>query len=269
MPKSHWIISIIISCVIIIVTLLSLKSCGIYPEWVVKHAIEKSLEEKYGEEFYCYDVWGGGKGVCSPKKNRDIRFEVLFHTGGEIVEEGYYAACVAEQIEEDIQKELENVFNDFYLHSYMTVPLYSCENNDIYAENVKNESFDIDEYVSYVKEKREWRTSITLIILVNSEKPNKLSFEEEYDNLSDIMLHIEKLGIGTIVYLKIIPEKEYLDCIEYLETCANTNSTFKDMVRDFPVKVSDVDLNISFEGEDATYVLMTKEEYINQRKEVN
>ena len=269
MPKSHWIISLIISCVIIIVTLLSLKSCGIYPEWVVKHAIEKSLEEKYGEEFYCYDVWGGGKGVCSPKKNRDIRFEVLFHTGGEIVEEGYYAACVAEQIEEDIQKELENVFNDFYLHSYMTVPLYSCENNDIYAENVKNESFDIDEYVSYVKEKREWRTSITLIILVNSEKPNKLSFEEEYDNLSDIMLHIEKLGIGTIVYLKIIPEKEYLDCIEYLETCANTNSTFKDMVRDFPVKVSDVDLNISFEGEDATYVLITQEEYIKQRKEVN
>lgn len=41
------------------------------------------------------------------------------------------------------------------------------------------------------------------------------------------------------------------------------------MVRDYPVKVSDVNLNISFEGEDATYVLMTKEEYINQRKEVN
>lgn len=270
--KVKKLISFIIMAVVFMST-INLSGCGFHSENQLKQTLENALEAKYDEEFVCLDVWGNGGssywGVCAPEKNHDIRFEALFGADGHIAEEGYYAACVAEKIEEDVQKELENVFNDFYLHSYMTVPLYSCENNDIYAENVKNESFDIDEYVSYVKEKREWRTSITLIILVNSEKPNKLSFEEEYDNLSDIMLHIEKLGIGTIVYLKIIPEKEYLDCIEYLETCANTNSTFKDMVRDFPVKVSDVDLNISFEGEDATYVLITQEEYIKQRKEVN
>ncbi|MFR7604802.1 MAG: hypothetical protein ACLUV3_05420 [Oscillospiraceae bacterium] len=269
MPKSHWIISIIISCVIIIVTLLSLKSCGIYPEWVVKHAIEKSLEEKYGEEFYCYDVWGGGKGVCLPKKNRDIRFEVLFHTGGEIVEEGYYAACVAEQIEEDVQKELENVFNDFYLHSCMTVPLKSREVDDIYAENVRNESFDIDEYVSLVKEKREGRTSISLIILVNSEKPNMLSFEEEYQTMSDFCRNIKDHDINPILYLKFIPEEEYSECIEYLETREYPYSTFKDMVRDYPVKVSDTSLDICFEFEGDTPITITLEEYINQRKEVN
>ena len=269
MPKSHWIISLIISCVIIIVTLLSLKSCGIYPEWVVKHAIEKSLEEKYGEEFYCYDVWGGGKGVCSPKKNRDIRFEVLFHTGGEIVEEGYYAACVAEQIEEDIQKELENVFNDFYLHSCMTVPLKSREVDDIYAENVRNESFDIDEYVSLVKEKREGRTSISLIILVNSEKPNMLSFEEEYQTMSDFCRNIKDHDINPILYLKFIPEEEYSECIEYLETREYPYSTFKDMVRDYPVKVSDTSLDICFEFEGDTPITITLEEYIKQRKEVN
>ena len=269
MPKSHWIISIIISCVIIIVTLLSLKSCGIYPEWVVKHAIEKSLEEKYGEEFYCYDVWGGGKGVCSPKKNRDIRFEVLFHTGGEIVEEGYYAACVAEQIEEDIQKELENVFNDFYLHSCMTVPLKSREVDDIYAENVRNELFDIDEYLNLSNEKWKETPSMSFYLCVNTSRSDKLSFEKEYDMLSNIFPKFDNMGIGTIVYLKFMPEKKYLECIEYLETCAYAYSTFEDMVRDYPVKVSDVNLNISFEGEDATYVFMTKEEYINQRKEVN
>ena len=269
MPKSHWIISIIISCVIIIVTLLSLKSCGIYPEWVVKHAVEKSLEEKYGEEFYCYDVWGGGKGVCSPKKNRDIRFEVLFHTGGEIVEEGYYAACVAEQIEEDVQKELENVFNDFYLHSCMTVPLKSREVDDIYAENVRNESFDIDEYVSLVKEKREGRTSISLIILVNSEKPNMLSFEEEYQTMSDFCRNIKDHDINPRVYLKFMPEDKYSECIEYLENCANTNSTFDDMVRDYPVKVSEFSLGIRFEFEGDTNTTITHEEYIKQRKEVN
>ena len=266
MPKSHWIISIIISCVIIIVTLLSLKSCGIYPEWVVKHAIEKSLEEKYGEEFYCYDVWGGGKGVCSPKKNRDIRFEVLFHTGGEIVEEGYYAACVAEQIEEDVQKELENVFNDFYLHSYMNVPLYSFNETDIYAENVRNESFDLDEYVNLANEKWQWRTSISIIILVNSVEPGKISFEEEYNTLSKIFEQINEYGINTIVYLKFIPKEEYSECIRYLETCASTNSTFDDMVRDYNIKVSPYDTNIDFEFEGNTPITITQEEYIKQRR---
>ena len=266
MPKSHWIISIIISCVIIIVTLLSLKSCGIYPEWVVKHAVEKSLEEKYGEEFYCYDVWGGGKGVCSPKKNRDIRFEVLFHTGGEIVEEGYYAACVAEQIEEDVQKELENVFNDFYLHSYMNVPLYSFNETDIYAENVRNESFDLDEYVNLANEKWQWRTSISIIILVNSVEPGKISFEEEYNTLSKIFEQINEYGINTIVYLKFIPKEEYSECIRYLETCASTNSTFDDMVRDYNIKVSPYDTNIDFEFEGNTPITITQEEYIKQRR---
>lgn len=255
------------------VMMIGESGCSMFvSESQLKQTLENALQEKYDEEFVCLDVWlnGGSSywGVCAPEKNHDIRFEALFYDDGGILEEGYYAACVAEKIEENVQEELEYVFNDFYLHSCMTVPLYSCENDDIYAENIRNESFDIDEYVSYVKEKREDRTSITLIMLVNSEKSNKLSFEEEYEKLSDIMLNIEKIGIGTITYLKFIPEKEYLDCIEYLETRDSVNSTFKDMVRDYPVKISDVDLNISFEGEDATYVLVTKEEYIKQRKEV-
>ena len=266
MPKSHWIISIIISCVIIIVTLLSLKSCGIYPEWVVKHAVEKSLEEKYGEEFYCYDVWGGGKGVCSPKKNRDIRFEVLFHTGGEIVEEGYYAACVAEQIEEDVQKELENVFNDFYLHSYMNVPLYSFNETDIYAENVRNESFDLDEYVNLANEKWQWRTSISIIILVNSVEPGKISFEEEYNTLSKIFEQINEYGINTIVYLKFVPDSVYTKCIEYLGSRANAKSYFDDLVRDYNIKPSNMTTNIDFEFEGNTPITITLEEYIKQRR---
>ena len=269
MPKSHWIISIIISLSIIALTLYSFKGCGIYPEWYLKHIVENSLEEKYGEEFYCYDVWGDGKGVCSPEKNHDIRFEVSFHADGKIVEEGYYAACVAEQIEEDVQKELENVFNDFYLHSYMTVPLKSRETNDIYAENVRNESFDIDDYLNLANEKWKETPSMSFYLCVNTSKSDKLSFEKEYDMLSDIFPKFDNMGIGTIVYLKFMPEKKYLECIEYLETCAYAYSTFEDMVRDYPVKVSDVNLNISFEGENATYVLITKEEYIKQRKEVN
>ena len=240
----------------------------------LKQRLENSLQEKYDEEFSCLDVWSNGGnsywGVCAPEKNHDIRFTTLFLTGGKITYEGYYAACVAEKIEEDVQKNLENVFNDFYLHSCMTVPLVSREVDDIYAENVRNESFDIDEYVNLANEK--WKNeapSMSFYLCVNTSKSDKLNFEREYDMLSDIFPKFDNMGIGTIVYLKFMPEHKYLECIEYLETRANTNSTFDDMVRDYPVKVSDVNLNISFEGEDATYVLITKEEYIKQRKEVN
>ncbi len=225
------------------------------------------MEEKYGEEFYCYDVWGGGKGVCSPKKNRDIRFEVLFHTGGEIVEEGYYAACVAEQIEEDVQKELENVFNDFYLHSCMTVPLKSREVDDIYAENVRNELFDIDEYLNLSNEKWKETPSMSFYLCINSSSEEKLSLEEEYDNLYDIFTQIEKSGIGTILYVKFLPENVYLQCIDYLETREYPYSTFDDMVRDYPVKISNTTtLFVSFQD---GKLKLTKDEYINQRKEVN
>lgn len=270
--KVKKLISFIIMAVVFMST-INLSGCGFHSENQLKQTLENALEAKYDEKFVCLDVWGNGGssywGVCAPEKNHDIRFEALFGADGHIAEEGYYVACVAEKIEEDVQKELENVFNDFYLHSYMNVPLYSFNETDIYAENVKNESFDIDEYVSYVKEKREWRTSITLIILVNSEKPNKLSFEREYQIMSDFCRNIKDHDINPRVYLKFMPKDKYLECIEYLENCANTNSTFDDMVRDYPVKVSEFSLGIRFEFEGDTNTTITHEEYINQRKEVN
>ena len=248
--------------------------CGMFvSESQLKQTLENALQEKYNEEFSCLNVWSNGGssywGVCAPERNHDIRFEALFNADGHIAEEGYYAACVSEKIEENVQEELEYVFNDFYLHSYMTVPLYSFENDDIYAENVRNESFDIDEYVSYVKEKREDRTSITLIMLVNSEKSNKLSFEEEYQVLSNICKSIKGHDINPRAYLKFIPEEKYSECMKYLEEKNSTNDYFDDMVRDYFIKVSDISLDVCFEFEGDSPITITKEEYIKQRKEVS
>ncbi len=232
-----------------------------------------SLKEKYDEEFICRDVKSNGGSsyfaVCSPTSNQDIKFTTLFLTGGKITYDGYYSSCVAEKIEEDVQKELENVFNNFYLHSCMTVPLKSRETNDIYAENVRNKSFDVDEYVSLANEKwKNEKPSMSFYLCVNTSTSNKLSFEEEYDMLSDVFLKVDNMGVGTIVYLKFTPEKQHLECIEYLEKCDYAYSTFDDIVRDYPLKASDVNLNISFESENESYVLITKEQYINQRKGV-
>ena len=267
--KVKKLISFIIMAVIFMST-INLSGCGFYSENQLKQTLENALEDKYDEEFVCLDVWGNGGssywGVCAPEKNHNIKFKSLFLTGGKITYEEYYAACVAEQIEEDVQKRLENVFNDFYLHSYMTVPLKSREVDDIYAENVRNKLFDIDEYVNLANEKWQLRTSISIIILVNNVEPGKISFEEEYNTLSKIFEQINEYGINTIVYLKFIPKEEYSECIRYLETCASTNSTFDDMVRDYNIKVSPYDTNIDFEFEGNTPITITQEEYIKQRR---
>ena len=258
---------------VVIIAILNFVGCNYNSEKKLKEIITSALEEKYDEAFVCFDVWANGGssywGICAPEKNQDIRFTSLFNSNGNIVEEGYYASCVAEQIEEDVQSKLENVFNDFYLHSYMTVPLYSYENDDIYSENVRNELFDIDEYVSYVKEKRECRTSITLIMLVNREKPDVLNFAQEYKALSDLCENIKKHNINPRVYLKFMPKDKYSECIEYLEIKDSTSSYFDDMVRDYPIKASDMSLDICFEFEGDTPITITQEEYIKQRKEVS
>ena len=268
--KVKKLISFIIMAVIFMST-ISLSGCGFHSENQLKQTLENALEAKYDEEFVCLDVWGNGGssywGVCAPEKNHDIRFEALFGADGHIAEEGYYAACVAEKIEEDVQKELENVFNDFYLHSCMTVPLYSRENDDVYAENVRNELFDIDKYVNLANEKWKDPPCISFALCINSSSENKLSFDEEYENLYKIFTQIEKSGIGTIPYIRFLTKNVYSQCTDYFEAGGVIKSTFKDMVRNYPIQISNTTtLFVSFQD---GKLKLTKDEYIKQRKEVN
>ena len=260
----------------VFISTMSLSGCEFHSVKDLKETIAKALEDKYDEEFICYDVWSNGGpsyfGVCSPEKNHDIRFEALFVDTGEIAYEGYYAACVAEKIEEDVQKELEDVFNDFYLHSYMTVPLYSFNETDIYAENVRNESLELDEYIQLESEIRvdpNYKASLSFVICVNASAADKTSYEEEYQTLSTIFEEINEKGINTIVYLKFVPDIVYAKCINYLEEVANINSYFDDLVRDYNIKPSNMTTNIDFEFEGDSPITITQKEYINQREEIN
>ncbi len=274
MRKIKRIVSLFTMSAFMIAIVGSFAGCKlVYSKRALKRTITKSLEEKYDEEFVCDDVWqnrgSSFYGVCSPKENHDIRFEALFTDDGDIAFEGYYAACVSEQIEEDVQKQLETVFEDFYLHAYMTVPLWSFEGDDIYAQRVRDQSFDIEDYVESENVKRETGTNLTAIILVNDEKNVKWSFEEEYDMLSEIFSEVDNLSVKTRVILKFLPDENYSECIDYLEIRVSPNTSFERELNDYSVKASDRYSNINFEYEGETYVTLFKEDYVNQRKGVD
>lgn len=170
-----------------------------------------------------------------------------------------------------MQNDLEIVFNDFYLHSYMTVPLYSMEDDDIYAQKVRTGSFELDEYIRLASEKRvdlNYTPSISFVVCVNTLAADKISFEEEYDKLFDTFTKIDELGINATIYLKFVPEKVYSECIKYLETYADAGGGFDNITGDYPIKVSNTTLFICFD-ESKDKLFITKENYINQRKGVN
>ena len=149
----------------------------------------------------------------------------------------------------------------------MTVPLYSRENDDVYAENVRNELFDIDKYVNLANEKWKDPPCISFALCINSSSENKLSFDEEYENLYKIFTQIEKSGIGTIPYIRFLPKNVYSQCTDYFEAGGVIKSTFKDMVRNYPIQISNTTtLFVSFQD---GKLKLTKDEYIKQRKEVN
>ncbi|MGN1404238.1 MAG: hypothetical protein ACI4XB_07945 [Ruminococcus sp.] len=86
--------------------------------------------------------------------------------------------------------------------------------------------------------------------------------------LSEIFSEVDSLGVNTRVILKFLPEENYSECIDYLEICVGPNTSFERELNDFAVKASDRDSDINFEYKGGTYLVLTKEDYVNQRKGV-
>ncbi len=254
-----------------VLAVLLFSGCGLNSESNLKETIEQALEDKYGEEFICHDIRANGGssyfGVCSPNNHQEIKFTTLFLAGGTITYDGYYSSCVMEKIEEMVAVQLEDVFVDYYIHSYMPLPLVSRDVNDICAENVRNKSFDIDTYINLAKgEDNDEVPVICFVLCVNTSESGRLSAEEEYDALYDIFAEVDSLGVTSSVVLKFVPEEIYADCMEYLENSDSVSDTFNNIVEEYPIDNPNMPSEFFFSlAENKGNLTLTKEEYVNQR----
>ena len=263
---------LVIMIVLIIIMIVIFTGYHFNTDMKLKKTITIALEEKYGEEFICHDIRNNGGnsyfGICSPINNQDIKFETLFFSGGTIKYDEYYSSCVAEKIEDIVDAQLKDIFEDYYLHSYLTLPLKSYESDDTCAENIRNKLIDIETYVNMANKKSGYAPVIMFYLCVNSSEPSKLSFEEEYDILFNIFTKVDELGINSSIVLKFVPEETYKDCTKYLEKCVYVSDTFHLMVEDYPIhnfNLPSLEPFISFD-EDEEKTTLTKKDYISQRK---
>ncbi len=252
----------------------SFVGCNISTENELRKVVVASLEEKYGEEFICRDVKANGGAsyfaVCSPTNNQGIKFTTLFLTGGTITYDGYYSSCVAEKIEETVNVQLRGIFSEYYLHSYMTSPLRSRESDDIYVENVKRGALDPETYIDLSKNVHDDETpTIVFYLCVNTSGQGKLSFEEEYDALSDIFSEVDTLGMNSSMDLKFVPEEKYADCVEYLEGSDVVYDTLRSTLEQYAINNPNMPSGFFSFAEGKGKLTLTKEEYINQRKALN
>ena len=116
-----------IACLLIMCVLL----CGcdprnyIYTKESLKRVAEKSLQEKYGEEFVIYRVWERSQEMffadCSPKDNLEVMFTADINKNGDgVVADGYAQGVVAKAVDDVLRDDFKELFGDCYTRPYIS-----------------------------------------------------------------------------------------------------------------------------------------------------
>ncbi len=143
----------VIAAIMILVMALSMSGCKIsYWDGLSKSEarefVEKTLEEKYGEEFLV--AWISTRtgynytelvGACSPKSNLDIIFDFEANNFGERhVHDGYIQSVVRQEIKENIDSVLLKYYDIFASEVYVRglSDLYKSEIYDSKEATIKN-----------------------------------------------------------------------------------------------------------------------------------
>lgn len=160
-----------------------------------RHQFERLLEEKYGEEFVCFDMYssgGGSSGMpvirhaeCAPVSDKTLRFEAQKYRDENSLLRDNYAENIAEQqINEMMLPEISGMWENFVLDCdlYNTLSLY--ENEDVVNKICEGECdlrFLLDEIIKYKLSNDYGDTiAVTFTVCVDDSTRN-LSYEEEWE----------------------------------------------------------------------------------------
>lgn len=244
-----------VSVILILMLILLLTGCErIYTKKDMIRYAEKTLEDKYGEEFQVRGELFNVSGSCfeanvSPVNNPEIIFEVSYNAKGSEYNRDYYIrALIASQYKELAEKELETIPCDYYLQvkvrfSEGETPITDTgvtieEFNNITEETSQEIEYFIyfskdilkesDEYIyekiQSIMEIREGRLDIFFLMEEDLELV-KTEFSERYELDGSTMTYIHEKYVseakgGKKGYIHFIGEniqKEQLNYEEFIE----------------------------------------------------
>lgn len=251
---------------------IGLSGCGFHTENQLKQILENALYEKYGEEFVCLNVWGKAGdsyyGVCYPKSNDKLMFESLFYSKGNLICDYYPKSIVSNELSKEFDNALNHSFGNHFTYCYSNGGIYDEDT----AQKIKDNEFTLSYYFkqySNTYASNEMELNYTICIDTSD---IRIDYDEEWNSILNAINSIQEIGNTNEIDLSFrmniyfVPNNIFNKCIEYFKENAQIRSSFQDIIEGYPEKKYkrlirfDVGMDI---------FPITKEEYINQRKEVN
>lgn len=204
----------------------------------IKARFEELLEERYGEEFVCFEACYENtigfdsptfhEGVCAPKRDMNLVFEARSSIKDKkLIRDEYPAAIVGRQLSEEFSNNLDGVFG----RCDVTCKMSSCKDNDEVIERVKDGTLDWEFFHTKIQPPNEGLHNYALFnVLVDSSELCG-SYEEEWDAFETekkkIVDAMRENGIEYTVDINLYfsPPDMYEKCLELLLSYENTTST--------------------------------------------
>ena len=203
--------------VIMLLICVSLTGCDIrnyvYTEESLKRVAEKSLKDKYGEEFVIYRTWDRSQEMffaeCSPMDDREVVFETSIKKNGDgVVEDGYAQAGLSNQIHRMISADIEETFPDCYSRvcfvRFQKIPTF--EN----AKTVTLEEFMSVADIKYVR----------CAIYVNISRMNENGCDDEYKLFAEKIQKLVEEGVipDLSIHIFFVDDEMKKACEDYYTT---------------------------------------------------
>ncbi|MCI8777478.1 MAG: hypothetical protein HFK00_08855 [Oscillospiraceae bacterium] len=263
---------------VLLITTLGLTGCGFQTKRNLKKVLEKALQGRYNEEFVCLNVWANGGpsyfGVCYPKNNRDLLFEILFIDDGEISYDEYASMLASKELSKELYNQLSEVFQECYIYCYN----YKVINDTVTAEKINSGEFNLDYFFETMHEQSDDDLSLYYRICINKESGISATYEEEYKSLNKATQEIMKIGenhgvkLNLTFWLYFLPSDVYKDGIEYFNNHARARSEFEYIIlgeyRNLKREIRmDYDENIKpFSRKEFEPMPITQKDYVEMRK---
>ncbi len=268
-------LSILLSCAILATLAICLTGCkGRVTERQLKTMVEKALEEKYSEEFECsavlfHDQNGSYNCVCSPKNNPKLKFEAAIYTDGHLFWDHYPTSIAASELSKALDAALDDDLGEHFTYAYSSDGVHDTET----AQKIADNEFTLDYFFRHGNEvyNRDNSMQVNYNIIVDVSTADN-AYEGEWDAIQDALDSVHELGLESDIdlyfrlWIYFVPSDVYTQCLGYFERNAEVRSGLDAIAEGFPSAYHRI---IHFDVGTKTWTPITKEQYVELRKEIN